>query len=302
MIGVLLPKVLGYIQKSSIHQLNSLSIEFKANLSLKYTFPERHGLGRWAFKETCWEVHLAAPLQPTNHLPSHQQAISPQNISHFCKPSSIYGIQDICQQPLWSTDNTQILKPYQLFRAIIHPEVSLGLSSLQWKIAQITLISLPHSPSNPRPSSKCGCAITDNFSHFHFLYLENNSRLPSTCHLKSGTNSLLTGCQSSTGRNTTALTRQRELFVAVLSFFLRKWGNRVGLGGRVEGTEGLVVEVGAWWQNHGAACPALCFDLQPGVLVPTPPYFAQPSVLVVDQQDHFGSTFIFISTTTLCSV
>ena len=45
-IGVLLPKVLGYIQKSSIHQLNSLIIEFKANLSLKYTFPERHGLGR----------------------------------------------------------------------------------------------------------------------------------------------------------------------------------------------------------------------------------------------------------------
>ena len=70
----------------------------------------------------------------------------------------------------------------------------------------------------------------------------------------------------------------------------------------VEGREGLVVEVGAWWQNHGAACPALCFDLQPGVLVPTPPYFAQPSVLVEDQQDHFGSTFIFISTTTLCNV
>ena len=71
----------------------------------------------------------------------------------------------------------------------------------------------------------------------------------------------------------------------------------------VEGRrEGLVVGIGAWWQNHGAACPALCFDLQPGVLVPTPPYFAQPSVLVVDQQDHFGSTFIFISTTTLCSV
>ena len=72
----------------------------------------------------------------------------------------------------------------------------------------------------------------------------------------------------------------------------------------VEGREGwwLGLGLGGWWQNHGAACPALCFDLQPGVLVPTPPYFAQPSVLVVDQQDHFGSTFIFISTTTLCSV
>ena len=63
-----------------------------------------------------------------------------------------------------------------------------------------------------------------------------------------------------------------------------------------------MVEVGAWWQNHGAACPALCFDLQPDVLVPNPPYFAQSSVLVEDQQDHFGSTFIFISTTALCSV
>ena len=86
------------IQKSSIHQLKSL-IEFKAHLSLKDIFPERRGLGRRAFKETSWEVHLAT-LQPNNHLPSHQQAISPQNSSQFCKHSSIYGIQDICQQPL----------------------------------------------------------------------------------------------------------------------------------------------------------------------------------------------------------
>ena len=69
------------IQKSSIHQLKSL-IEFKAHLSLKDIFPERGGLGRRAFKETSWEVHLAT-LQPTNHLPSHQQTISPQNIFNF---------------------------------------------------------------------------------------------------------------------------------------------------------------------------------------------------------------------------
>ena len=136
--------------------------------------------------------------------------------------------------------------------------MSLGLSSLQWKIAQITLISLPHSPSNPRPSSKCGCAITDNFSHFHFLYLENNSRLPSTCHLKSGTNSLLTGCQSSTGRNTTALTRQRELFVAILFI---SWGSEETGLVWVEGWKGRK----GWWLRLG---------LGGKIMVPRAPHYA----------------------------
>ena len=181
----------------------------------------------------------------------------------------------------------------------------LGSSGLQWKIVQITLISRPHSASNPRPSSKCGCPITDNFSHFHFLYLENNFPLPSTCQPKSGTNSLLTGSQSTTGRNTTALTRQRELFVAVLSF---SWGSEDtvwGWFGWTGGREGLVVGVGAWWQNHGAACPALCFDLQPGGLVHHHPYYAQICSMVFwswTRTYHFGLTPIFISALCRCTV
>ena len=183
---------------------------------------------------------------------------------------------------------TQILLPYQPFTAIIWPEVSLGLSSLQWKIAQITLISLPHSASNPRPSSKCGCAITDNFSHFHFLYLENNFPLPSTCQPKSETNSLLTGCQSSTGRNTTALTRQRELFVAILfiswgSEDTRKgwfgwkggkgWWLRLGLGGKI-----MVPRA-----PHYALIYNLVFWCPPLHILPSPVFWSRTNKTILGQ-------------------